>query len=48
MDILEEKTDYEKLVAAYGPWLDLPYRPIVQEMMELDTQYYNLQEDLEN
>ena len=48
MDFLEEHPDYEKLATAHGSWLDLPYRPIVQEMMELDTQYYNLQEDLED
>ena len=46
MDFLEEHPDYEKtilLVAALDR--GLTYR---QEMMELDTQYYNLQENLEN
>ena len=43
MEFLENVPDYEKMVAAHRPGLDLPYRPIVQ-----DTQYYNLQEDLED
>ena len=46
MDFLENVPDYEnwQLLMDQG----LTYRPIVQEMMELETQYYNLQEDLEN
>lgn len=57
LNILTEQTEgvseYGKTVlyvAALQLLMDrgLSYRPIVQKMMELETQYYNLQEDLEN
>ena len=47
LDFLEEQTenfpDYEKTILLLMD-RGLTYHPIVQEMMELDTQYYNLED----